>query len=82
MNNFPHIHLTDTSVQWKFEELFNISSVVSINTELTYIDSSLTTYNDTIMIHGVSKLSDVKSFAPEYLSTLWRSTLEDAKNTI
>ena len=82
MNNFPHIHLTDASAEWKPEELFNISSIVSTNTELTYIDSSLTTYNDTIMIHGVCKLSDVKSLTPEYLSTLWCITLEDAKITI
>ena len=82
MNNFPHIHLTDASAEWKPEELFNISSVISTNTELTYIDSLLTTYYDTIMIHGVCKLSDVKSLTPEYLSTLWCITLEDSKNTI
>ena len=40
MNNFPHIHLTDASAEWKSEELFNISSIVSTNTE---IDSSLIT---------------------------------------
>ena len=50
MNNFPHIHLTNASAEWKPEELFNISSVGSINTELIYIDSSLPTYNKTIMI--------------------------------
>ena len=80
MNNFPHIHLTDASAEWKPEELFNINSIISTNTELIYIDSSLTTYNDTIMIHGVHELSDMKSLTPEYLSTLWRNTLEDAKN--
>ena len=82
MNNFPHIQLTDTSADWKPEELFNISFVVSTNIELTNIDSSLTTYNNTIMIHGVHKLSDVKSLTPEYLSMMWRITLEDAKNII
>ena len=34
------------------------------------------------MIHEIRKLSDTKSLNPEYLSKLWRVTLEDAKNTI
>ena len=40
MNTFPHNYLTDASAEWKSEELFNISSIVSTNTE---IDSSLIT---------------------------------------
>ena len=82
MNNFPHIHLIDASAEWKAEELFNISSVVSTNTELACIDSSLTSYSNTIIFHGICKLFDVKSLTPEYLSTLWHITLEDAKNII
>ena len=77
MNNFPHFQ-----AEWKPEVLFNINSVVSTNTELTYNNSLLTTYDNPIMINGVCKLSDMKSLTPEYLSMLWHITLEDAKNTI
>ena len=78
MDHFPHIHLTDDASEWKPEETFNVNSVITT----TYVDQFFPTYEKTVMIHGVRKLSDTKDLTPAYLCNLWNITLNDARDTI
>ena len=79
LDNFPHITLTNGDFEWNPDEIFNINSVAF---SAPYIDPSTSHYENLVMVHGVRKLTDTKDLTPEYLSRLWRITLEDAKNTI
>ena len=52
------------------------------NNTYSYTDPHISIYKDVVMVQGICKLLDNKDLTPNYLSLLWRISLNDDKNTI